>query len=252
MVRDVEPQQIEGRRAVLESLAGGRSVQKILISRGTRGVEEIRQRASAAGIVVQDVPPETIARRAQTTSPQGVIALVGDFEYASLSDILQSAEASPDPALVVAADGLTDPRNLGALARSSEAAGAHGLLIPERRSASVTAVVEKSAAGALAHLPVAQVGNLHTALQTLRERGLWIVALDATGPTPIWELPVADQALCVVVGGEGSGVSRLARDRADVVAAIPLRGRVGSLNAAVAGGIALFEIRRRRDSDKGR
>jgi 23S rRNA (guanosine2251-2'-O)-methyltransferase len=142
-------------------------------------------------------------------------------------------------------DGVTDPQNLGAIARSAEAAGAHGLLVPRRRAAPVTPASERASAGALEHLAVAQVPNLPRALEELKQRGVWIVALDADADKTVYEIPGTDP-LCVVVGGEGRGVSRLVRDRSDLRVSIPMSGRIDHLNASAAGAVALFEIRRQR------
>lgn len=210
--------------------------------RTARGIEEIRGLASRRGVPVRDVPREKIDRLARTRSPQGVIALATGFAYAPLASLLE-ADA---PALIVALDHVTDPQNVGAIARSAEAAGAHGLVIPDRRSAPVGPVVEKASAGALAHLPVAQVPNLARALTELKTHGLWIVALDAGGEGVIYDLPIASEPLCLVVGSESRGVSRLVRERADQLVRIPMSGRIESLNASAAAAVALFEIRRQR------
>jgi 23S rRNA (guanosine2251-2'-O)-methyltransferase len=168
---------------------------------------------------------------------------VSGFAYVSVDDLLDRAT---DPPLLVALDGITDPNNLGAVARSAEAAGADGLIIPERRAAGVGPAADKASAGALEHLPVARIVNLQRTLRDLAERRVWIVALDADADDTIYDLPVAPDPLCLVVGSEGSGVSRLVRERADYRVRIPMSGRVASLNAAAAAAVALFEIRRRR------
>jgi 23S rRNA (guanosine2251-2'-O)-methyltransferase len=174
-----------------------------------------------------------------------VIATATTFAYVDLDELFARADASGEPPLFVALDGVTDPQNLGAVARSAEAAGAHGLIVPRRRAAPVTAAAERASAGALEHIAVAQVPNLARAIDELKERGVWIVALDERSERTVYDLPATD-ALCLVVGSEGKGVSRLVLDLADHRAAIPMRGSVNSLNASAAGAVALFDIRRRR------
>jgi 23S rRNA (guanosine2251-2'-O)-methyltransferase len=242
-------EQIEGRRPVLEALRARRTITELFVASGTRTSDvlaEIVRLGEQQAIPIREIPRRDLESRSRTRNPQGVIALAASFHYASLEDLVARAESSGDPALLVALDGVTDPQNLGALARSAEAASAHGLVVPQRRSAGVTPAAEKAAAGALEHLPVAQVTNLARALENMKSHGIWIVALDATSGTSIYDLDVATDPLCLVVGGEGSGVSRLTRERADVVAHIPMGGRIASLNASAAGAVALFEIRRRR------
>jgi 23S rRNA (guanosine2251-2'-O)-methyltransferase len=236
--------QIEGRRSVIEALRARRPIEEILVASGSKSggaLAEIVKLAERRGVRVREVPRRELEARAQTRNPQGVIAAASGFTYATLEKLLPENE----PALLVALDGVTDPQNLGALARSAEAAGAHGLIVPRHRSAPVTPAAEKAAAGALEHLPVAQVPNLAQALEELKKRGVWIAALDADAPQTVYDLP-AEDALCLVIGSEGKGVSRLVLERSDHRVSIPMAGRVQSLNAAAAGAIALFEIRRRR------
>jgi 23S rRNA (guanosine2251-2'-O)-methyltransferase len=243
--------QIEGRRPVIEALRGRRPIDEILVASGAKvggTLAEIVRLAQRTGVRVREIPRKELEERAKTRNPQGVIAQTSDaFAYVSVDDLLGRASASGEAALLVALDGITDPQNLGALARSAEAAGAHGLIVPRRRTAPVREAAERASAGALEHLPVAQVANLARALEQLKDAGVWIAALDADADKTIYELPGED-ALCLVVGSEGSGVSRLVLDRADHRVAVPMSGRVGSLNASVAGAIALFEIRRKRNS----
>lgn len=242
-------EQIEGRRPVLEALRAGRTITELFVASGTRTSDvlaEIVRLGEQQAVPIHEIPRRELESRSITRNPQGVIALAASFRYASLEDLVERAESSGDAALLVALDGVTDPQNLGALARSAEAASAHGLVVPQRRSAGVTPAAEKAAAGALEHLPVAQVTNLTRALEDMKSHNIWVVALDATSGTTIYDLDVATDPLCLVVGGEASGVSRLTRERADVVAHIPMGGRIASLNASAAGAVALFEIRRRR------
>lgn len=242
-------EQVEGRRPVVELLRTDRPVEAVLVAAGSReagAVAEIRRLAEGRGVEVREVPRRRIEELARTRSPQGVIALVPAFPYAELDEPLARARDHGEPLLLVALDGITDPQNLGAIARSAEAAGAHGLLLPQRRSAHVTAAAEKASAGALAHLPVVLADNLGRTLGRLQDQGVWVVALDGDAETAVWDLPVATEPLCLVVGAEGKGVSRLIRERADLRGRIPMVGRVGSLNASAAAAVALFEVARHR------
>ncbi len=244
--------QIEGRRPVIEALRARRAIAEVLIAEGSRpsgALAEIVRLANSRGVKVREVPRRELESIAQSRNPQGVIAsTANEFAYASLDELVSAADASSSDALFVALDGVTDPQNLGAIARSAEAAGAHGLISPRRRAAPVTAAAEKASAGALEHLTVAQVANLPRALEELKERGVWIAALDADAPTTIYATDLRGP-LCLVIGGEGEGVSRLVGERADHRVSIPMAGRVQSLNAAAAGAVALFEIKRQREAE---
>ena len=234
---------------MVEALRADRPIKEVLIasqSRPAKILDEIVDLAGRAGVRVREVANREIDERARTRAPQGVIAIVPPFEYSSLEKLLGRVDDEREPALLVALDEVTDPQNFGAIVRSAEGAGAHGLIIGRRRAAPVTAAVEKTAAGALAYLPVAQVPNLPRALEELKERRVWVVALDGDASQTIYDLDVATEPLCIVVGSEGKGVSRLVRDRADIAVRIPMAGQVESLNASAASAIALFEIARRR------
>ena len=234
---------------MVEALRADRPIKEVLIasqSRPAKILDEIVDLAGRAGVRVREVTNREIDERSRTRAPQGVIAVVPPFDYSSLDSLLKRIDDESDPALLVALDEVTDPQNFGAIARSAEGAGAHGLIIGRRRAAPVTAAVEKTAAGALAYLPVAQVPNLPRALEELKERRIWVVALDGEASQTIYDIDVATEPLCIVVGSEGKGVSRLVRDRADVAVRIPMSGQVESLNASAASAIALFEIARQR------
>jgi 23S rRNA (guanosine2251-2'-O)-methyltransferase len=183
---------------------------------------------------------------AETRAHQGVIAEAEAFRYRSWRDALDLARSRDEQPLLLAVDGITDPGNLGSLLRSAEAAGVHGVLVSRRRAAPVTPVVEKASAGALEHLILDRVPNLGTALAELRSEGVWTVGLDAGASTSIWECELLTEPVVLVVGAEGKGLGRLVSERSDALVSIPLGGKVGSLNAAVAGALALFETRRRR------
>lgn len=197
-------------------------------------------------VPVRPVSRAKLASAARTEAPQGVVAFAAELPEADLDELAKHAGGGPPPFLV-AVDGVTDPGNLGALLRSAECAGATGVVLPRHRAVHVTATVTKAAAGAVEHLPMALVGGLPAALERLKAAGLWIVGLDGGGDTPLHGLPVADDPVVLVLGAEGTGLSRLVRQRCDVLAAIPLRGRLGSLNVAAAAAIATYEVARLRD-----
>ena len=251
MARD----QIEGRNPVREALRAGRPIRRLLVAEGAtaRGpLAEIIASARAAGIRVDRVPRERLDGMAASRAHQGVIAEAEGFRYRPWQDALSLAVERGQPPLLLALDGITDPGNLGALLRSAEASGAHGALIPARRSADVTPVVEKASAGALEHLILDRVPNLERALAELRSKGLWVVGLDGGAEGTIWTCELLTEPVVLVVGAEGHGLGRLIAERADALVRIPLGGRIASLNAASAGAVALFEAARRRHSERSR
>jgi 23S rRNA (guanosine2251-2'-O)-methyltransferase len=246
--------QIEGRNPVREALRSGRAIRRLLVAEGSGGgpMAEIVRTARLAGIRVDRVPRQMLDERAQTRSHQGVIAEAEGFVYRSWREALELAHSRDEKPLLLAVDGITDPGNLGSLLRSAEAAGSHGVLVSRRRAAPVTPVVEKASAGALEHLILDRVPNLGAALADLRSEGVWTVGLDADSKTSIWECELLTEPVVLVVGAEGKGLGRLVSERSDALVSIPLGGKVGSLNAAVAGALALFETRRRRHSERSR
>ncbi len=239
---------IWGINPVLEALKSRpEKIEEIIISKShLRGkVYQIVEQAKKLGLPLKiqaKFHPAKIPREAQT---QGVVAYLSEYRYADLAELKSRWEKAQEAALVVAADGITDPQNLGALIRSAEAAGAHGLIVPKRRSAGITGVVAKASAGALIHLPVARVPNLVRALSWLKDQGLWIVGLAGEAQTTIYELDLT-LPVALVIGSEGKGLRELVRKNCDYLASIPMKGRVDSLNAAVAGAVALFEVVRQR------
>ncbi len=242
---------VGGIHPVRELLRAGAQVFELLVAEGREPdavVDELRAAAAAAGVRVRRVAREELDRGTDGLVHQGVVAVAAPFRTITLAQVLAVAEDAGEPPLLVALDGITDPHNLGSIARTAEAVGAHGLLLPGRRSARVTPVVEKAAAGALAHLRVAEVGNLVRALGQLAEAGVWSLGLDGDADVALEEHPLAGAACVLVVGAEGSGLARLTRERCDALVRLPMRGRVGSLNASVAAGVALYALRRRRDT----
>ncbi len=246
--------QVEGRQAVRELLAAGRRrVRTLIMADGTDDspiLMDIEELAAARGIPVRRVSKEQVLAQARTESPQGVIALAEPLEEADPDEMLERRPHGMAQPFILALDGLTDPGNLGALLRSADGAGVTGVVVPKHRAVHITPTVAKSAAGAIEHLPIGLVPGLPAYLLRAKERGAWVIGLDANSTTTVHDLAhLADQPLIVVVGAEGDGLSRLVRDRCDVIAAIPLRGRIESLNASVAGAVALFEIGRHRPVD---
>lgn len=242
---------VAGVHPVRELLRAGGPVREVLLAREDHRdeIEEILELADGADVPVRHCDRGEIDELTPDVAHQGVACTAPSFPYRSLRGLLEELPRGPDPPLLVALDHVTDPRNLGAVARSAEAVGADALLIPSRRAAGVTAVAEKAAAGALAHLPVVREVNLATALRACRDAELWIVGLDADGDLSVYDCPVLTEPLVLVVGAEGAGLARLSRVVCDQVVSLPLRGRVESLNAAVAAAVVLYETRRRRAAE---
>jgi 23S rRNA (guanosine2251-2'-O)-methyltransferase len=249
---DTEQRLVVGRHPVRELLRARRPVHVVRIAEGRDHddlVDEVVALAEAARVRVQHVPRDELDRLAPDLVHQGVVASAPPFPYSDLSAALADADRAGDPPLLVCLDSITDPHNLGAIARSAEAAGAHALLVPGRRSVGVTPVAEKAAAGALAHLRVVPIGNLVRTLQRLSsDHGVWSVGLDGGAPTRIGASRLLTEPLVVVVGAEGAGLARLTREACDELVSLPMRGQVGSLNASVAAGVALYAVRTARDS----
>ena len=238
---------IEGRNAVIEALRAGTAVDKVYIAKGETDATlgHIASTARGKGIVVVEADRRKLDAMSVTRSHQGVIAVAAVREYASVSDILQSARDKGEPPLVVVCDELSDPHNLGAVIRTAEAAGAHGVIIPKRRSAGLTAIVAKTSAGAVSYLPVARVANLTALLRELKEEGLWVFGTAADGSTSLYQADLKGPA-AIVIGSEGDGMSRLVREQCDFLVSIPMRGQVNSLNASAAAAVVLYEAVRQR------
>jgi len=241
---------VAGRNSVVEALRAGVPATAVYVGYRIEAddrVREILREASSRGIPLLEVTKPELDRLTDGSVHQGVAIQVPAFSYAHPVDLLAVAARSGAPALIVALDGITDPRNLGAVLRSAAAFGAHGVVVPERRAAGVTAAAWKVSAGAAARMPVARATNLVRALQEYRDAGCFVVGLDAAGPTPIGELALADGPIVIVVGSEGRGLGRLVRENCDVIASIPISSTVESLNAGVAAGIALYQVARLRE-----
>ncbi len=238
---------IEGRNAVIEALRAGSSIDKIFLARGETdaALGHIASTARSRGIVVVECDRRKLDGMSRTHAHQGVIAQAAVREYASVDDILNAAREKGEPPLVVVCDELSDPHNLGAVIRTAECAGAHGVIIPKRRSAGLTAIVAKTSAGAVSHVPVARVANLPTLLKELKQEGLWIFGTDASGDRLLYDADLKGPA-AIVIGSEGAGMGRLVTEQCDFLVRIPMRGKLNSLNASAAAAILLYEAVRQR------
>jgi 23S rRNA (guanosine2251-2'-O)-methyltransferase len=239
---------IEGRQPVLEALRSGRAVNRILLAReGERhgNIAEIIALARQRGIPFEYVDRKALEKNASTTAHQGVLAYAAAKEYISLEDLLAISHEKGEAPLYCIADGLEDPHNLGAILRTADAAGIHGLIIRNRREVGLTPVVAKASAGAIEYVPVARVANIAQAIEVLKKNGVWVVGIEASGKVPFnnvdFTLPTA-----IVIGGEGEGIADLVRKKCDVLASIPMRGKISSLNASVAAALVMYEAFRQR------
>ena len=237
---------IEGRNAVMEALRAGRTIDKIFIAKGDvdKTLGHIASKARSAGIVVTEADRRKLDAMSQTHAHQGVIALCAVKEYSTIEDMLAIAAERGEAPLLVLCDEISDPHNLGAIIRTAEAAGADGLIIPKRRSASLNATVFKTSAGAAAWLKVARVANLVDTIKRLKEAGVWVYGMEADG-TPIAQADLSG-AVALVVGSEGFGLGRLVRENCDMTLSLPMFGKVNSLNASVSAGIIMYEVVKHR------
>ncbi|TDD25597.1 23S rRNA (guanosine(2251)-2'-O)-methyltransferase RlmB [Kribbella turkmenica] len=240
---------VYGRNPVVEALRAGVPVAALHVAEGTERDARLREAMLIAvehGISILEVPRTELDRVTAGGAHQGVAVQIPPYEYAHPDDLLDRAHDLHEVPLVVALDGVTDPRNLGAITRSAAAFGAHGVLVPERRTASMSASAWKTSAGAAARIPVARATNLNRALKSYKDAGLLVVGLDMGGEVELPELAVATEPLVLVVGSEGKGLTRLVRENCDVIVSIPMTSATESLNAGIATGVALYEISRRR------
>ncbi len=235
---------IEGRNAVLETLRAGRSVDKIFLAEGIRGTDILAE-AKKRSVPVIICDRRKLDHMSGTGKHQGVVAQAAAQDYVTLEEILGVSEKRGELPFVIVCDGIEDPHNLGAIIRSAEAAGAHGVIVPKRRAAGLTAITARASAGALAHMRIHKSANLASTLDLLRERGLWVFGAEANGNVSLYEAPF-DRPAAIVIGSEGQGISRLVRDKCDYVVSIPMRGKINSLNASNAAALMLFEAVRRR------
>ena len=237
---------IEGRNAVIEAFRAGRTIDKLYVLDGCKDgpIMTIKREAAKQGSQIKYVAKERLDQMSETGRHQGVIASVAAYAYAEVDEILQRAKEKGEPPFVLLLDGIEDPHNLGAIIRTANQAGAHGVIIPKNRAVGLTATVAKASAGALNYTPVAKVTNLGQTIEELKKEGLWFVCADMDGTT-MYELDLKGP-IGLVIGAEGSGVSRLVKERCDMCAQIPMRGDIDSLNASVAAGVLAYEIVRQR------
>ena len=243
-----EPEgQLEGRNALQEALKSGRTIDKVFISDGQtdRGLQRLAALAKEAGAVVVPVDRRKLDAMSFTHAHQGIIAQAAARDYCSIDEILAEAESRGEAPLLVLCDDLSDPHNLGAIMRSAECAGAHGIIIPKRRSVGLTATVAKASAGAVEYMKVARVANLNSAIAELKGKGVWIFGTAAEGSVPMYRADLTGPA-AIVIGNEGDGISPLVRKNCDMLLSIPMRGRISSLNASAAASILLYEALRQR------
>ena len=245
-VEEIEGQ-LEGRNALTEALKAGRTIDKVFIADGDtdRALQRLAAQAKEAGAVIVPVDRRKLDQMSTTRSHQGVIALAAAHDYFTIDDILEEAASRGENALIVVCDELSDPHNLGAIMRSAECAGAHGVIIPKRRSVGLTATVAKASAGAVEYMKVARVTNINNAIKDLKDKGVWVFGTAAEGSIPMYKADLTGPA-AIVIGNEGDGMSPLVRKNCDVMVHIPMKGRITSLNASAAASILLYEAVRQR------
>ena len=246
--RELAEDMIEGRNALTEALKSGRTIDKVFVAEGEtdKALARLAAQAKEAGAVVVPTDRRKLDQMSPTGAHQGVMAQVAAHEYATLEDILQRAADRGEAPLLVLCDELSDPHNLGAILRTAECAGAHGVVIPKRRSVGLTAVVSKTSAGAVEYMPVARVGNMAAAIRELKENGVWVFGTAADGNTDLYHADLKGPA-AIVIGNEGQGMSRLVAESCDFRVSIPMKGRISSLNASAAAAILLYEAVRQRN-----
>lgn len=237
---------IEGRNAVLEAFRAGKPIDKLYVLDGCQDgpVRTIVREAKKHDTLLQFVTKERLDQLSATGKHQGVLAQAAAYEYATVEDILKKAEEKGEPPFIILLDGIEDPHNLGAILRTANLSGAHGIIIPKRRAVGLTAIVAKTSCGAINYTPVAKVTNLKKTMEDLKKKGLWFVCADMDG-TVMYDLNLTGP-IGLVIGSEGEGVSRLVRENCDMVASIPMKGDIDSLNASVAAGVLAYEIVRQR------
>jgi len=243
---DEETTVVEGRNAVLELLRSDKSVDKVFIASDIKGkMSDIFLLAKEKGAVIINCDRKKLDSVTQTGVHQGVIAYAAAREYVQVEDILHIAEERNEKPLIVICEGITDPHNLGAIIRSAETAGAHGIIIPKRRAVGLTAVVAKASSGAVEHMAISKVSNIAMTIEKLKEKGVWIFGADAEGDTNLYKAGF-DGATAIVIGSEGEGLSRIVREKCDFIVSIPMKGKVNSLNASTAAAVLIYEAVRQR------
>ncbi len=247
---EADKDKIAGRNVVIEALRSGREIDRILVAKGCTGLGKLYAMAKEAGVPVKEVSPVKISELAAGANAQGVLAITAAHDYAALDDIFAKAEGKGELPFIIIADNLEDGHNLGAIIRTAECCGAHGVIIPRRRSVGLNYVVAKTSAGAIEYVPVVRVANIAQTIDEMKERGVWVFGADMDGK-PVWEEDLSGP-VGLVVGAEGHGVSRLVKEKCDFVVSLPMRGKIESLNASVAASVMMYEVCRQRLGIKAR
>ena len=246
---DNEPERgtIEGKNAVIEALRARTPIDKVFILKGdgSTALAHIASAARETGAVVVNADKRKLDAMSKTGAHQGVVAIIPAAEYSTIDDILARAKERNEEPLIIVCDEISDTHNLGAIIRTAEASGAHGVIIPKRRSAGLTAIVAKTSAGAAFHLPVARVSNISNALRELKDEGVWVYGADMDGASTLWDTDFRG-AVAFVIGSEGSGLERLVREDCDFLVKIPMSGKISSLNASVSAALLMYETARQR------
>ena len=237
---------IEGRNAVLEAFRSGKTIDKLYVLDGCQDgpVKTITREARKGDTIINYVTKERLDQISETGKHQGVIAVCAAYDYAEVDDILKKAEEKGEPPFIIILDGIEDPHNLGAIIRTANQAGAHGIIIPKRRAVGLTQTVARTSAGAINYTPVAKVTNITQTIKELKDKGMWFVCADMDG-TQMYDLNLTG-SIGLVIGNEGDGVSKLVKENCDMIASIPMKGDIDSLNASVATGVLAYEIVRQR------
>ncbi len=245
--RELAEDMIEGRNALTEALKSGRTIDKVFVAAGDtdKGLARLSALAKEAGAVVVATDRRKLDQMSPTGAHQGIMAQVAAHEYATVEQILQAAAEKGEAPLLVLCDELSDPHNLGAILRTAECAGAHGVIIPKRRSVGLTAVVSKTSAGAVEYMPVARVSNMAACIRDLKKAGVWVYGTAADGASALHKTDLTGPT-AIVIGNEGQGMSRLVAESCDVLVSIPMKGHISSLNASAAAAILLYEAVRQR------
>ena len=243
--------QVEGRNSVLELLESGKDINKIFVARGEKqgSINKIIGKAKYSKVVLVETDKRKLDEMSQTGNHQGVIAIVPPFEYCDVDDILNVAKEKNEDPFVIILDGIEDPHNLGAIIRTAETAGAHGVIIPKRRAVGVNSTVNKSSAGAVEYMKVARVNNITETMNYLKEKGLWIIGTDMDTDKYYYNQNMTGP-IAIVIGSEGFGMSRLVKENCDILVKIPMNGKITSLNASVSAGIVMYEIVKQKNANK--
>lgn len=241
-----EENKIEGRNAVLEAFRSGKTIDKLFVLDGCQDgpVKSITREARKGDTIINYVSKDRLDQISETGKHQGVIAISAAYDYAEVEDILANAEKKGEAPFIIILDGIEDPHNLGAIIRTANQAGAHGIIIPKRRAVGLTPTVARTSAGAINYTPVAKVTNITQTIKDLKDKGMWFVCADMNG-TPMYDLNLTG-SIGLVIGNEGDGVSKLVKENCDMIATIPMKGDIDSLNASVATGVLAYEIVRQR------